>query len=165
MTNRRSQIAIGHPPPATHSGHRPSAISSATTAWASTCATPTNSSGSSSACIAPRNTKARASASPLSSASSSATAGMPGPRQKWTKARRSISRFEIGDWRLSGHHPQSAISIQEFPMLENHVEILLVEDNPNDVELTLHALRKHKIANRIQVVRDGAEALDYLFAS
>ena len=50
-------------------------------------------------------------------------------------------------------------------MIENGVEILLVEDNPNDVELTLHAFKKYNLANRIQVVRDGAEALDYLFAT
>ncbi len=50
-------------------------------------------------------------------------------------------------------------------MTDNPVEILLVEDNPNDVELTLHALKKNHIANRIHVVRDGAEALDFLFAS
>jgi len=43
------------------------------------------------------------------------------------------------------------------------VEILLVEDNPNDVELTLHAFKKHKLANSIHVARDGQEALDYLF--
>lgn len=43
------------------------------------------------------------------------------------------------------------------------VEILLVEDNPNDVELALHALRKNKVSNRIQVVRDGEEALDFIF--
>lgn len=43
------------------------------------------------------------------------------------------------------------------------VEILLVEDNPNDVELALHALKKNKLVNRIQVVRDGEEALDYIF--
>ncbi|MGH2388828.1 MAG: response regulator [Chloroflexota bacterium] len=42
-------------------------------------------------------------------------------------------------------------------------EILLVEDNPNDVELALHALRKRKVTNNIQVARDGAEALDFLF--
>ncbi len=48
-------------------------------------------------------------------------------------------------------------------MLEHPVEILLVEDNPNDVELTLHALRKHNIANHIHVVRDGAEALEFIF--
>jgi CheY-like chemotaxis protein len=42
------------------------------------------------------------------------------------------------------------------------VEILLVEDNPNDVELTLHAFEKHKLANVIHVARDGQAALDYL---
>ena len=45
------------------------------------------------------------------------------------------------------------------------VEILLVEDNPNDVELALHALQKNHLANNIQVVRDGAEALDFIFCS
>jgi CheY-like chemotaxis protein len=48
--------------------------------------------------------------------------------------------------------------------IELPLEILLVEDNPNDVELALHALKKHNLANRIQVVKDGAEALDFLFA-
>jgi len=43
------------------------------------------------------------------------------------------------------------------------VEILLVEDNPDDVELTLHAFKQAKISNRVYVVRDGAEALDFLF--
>jgi two-component system response regulator len=43
------------------------------------------------------------------------------------------------------------------------VEILLVEDNPYDVELTLRALSEHHLANRVRVVRDGAEALAYLF--
>ena len=47
----------------------------------------------------------------------------------------------------------------------NEVEILLVEDNPQDVELTLRALKKHNLANRVHVVKDGAEALDYIFAS
>ena len=49
-------------------------------------------------------------------------------------------------------------------MNNNEVELLLVEDDPNDVELTLIALRKHKLANKIHVVRDGEEALDFLFA-
>ena len=48
-------------------------------------------------------------------------------------------------------------------MLRNGDEILLVEDNDNDVELTLLALRTENICNRIHVVRDGAEALDFLF--
>jgi len=48
---------------------------------------------------------------------------------------------------------------------ENEVEILLVEDNPNDVELTLRALKKRNLANKVHVVRDGEEALDYIFAN
>jgi CheY-like chemotaxis protein len=40
--------------------------------------------------------------------------------------------------------------------------ILLVEDNANDAELTLEALAEHNLANGVDVVRDGAEALDYL---
>ena len=49
--------------------------------------------------------------------------------------------------------------------MTNPVEILLVEDDPSDVELTLHALASGKVTNRIQTVRDGAEALDFLFCS
>jgi len=48
-------------------------------------------------------------------------------------------------------------------MAEQDVEILLVEDNPVDVELTLHALRAGNLANRIVVARDGEDALDFLF--
>lgn len=43
------------------------------------------------------------------------------------------------------------------------LEILLVEDSPADIELTLHSLRRNNLANRIHVVRDGEEAIDYLF--
>ena len=50
-------------------------------------------------------------------------------------------------------------------MTEDMVEILLVEDNPNDVELTLHALKQNHLANRVEVVRDGAEALDFIFCT
>jgi len=48
-------------------------------------------------------------------------------------------------------------------MQRYEVEILLVEDDPNDVDLTLHAMEAGHLINRIQVVRDGEEALDYLF--
>ncbi len=48
-------------------------------------------------------------------------------------------------------------------MTVGEVEILLVEDNEADVELTLHALRNDNLANKIQVVRDGEEATDFLF--
>lgn len=45
----------------------------------------------------------------------------------------------------------------------NAIEILLVEDNPDDMDMTLRALRKANLANRIEVARDGAEALDFIF--
>jgi len=44
------------------------------------------------------------------------------------------------------------------------VEILLVEDNPNDAELALRALKKHNLANHVVAVTDGEEALDFVFA-
>jgi two-component system, response regulator len=42
-------------------------------------------------------------------------------------------------------------------------EILLVEDNPTDLELALRVFKKHQFANRIEVARDGVEALDFVF--
>ncbi len=44
----------------------------------------------------------------------------------------------------------------------NQVEILLVEDNPDDADLTLRALTRHNLTNRVLVARDGAEALEFL---
>jgi two-component system, response regulator len=49
-------------------------------------------------------------------------------------------------------------------MTTNEIEILLVEDNRNDAELTLRALKKHNLANRVHIAKDGAEALDFIFA-
>ena len=48
-------------------------------------------------------------------------------------------------------------------MIAEVKRILLAEDNANDVELTMTALRENHVANEVTVVRDGAEALDYLF--
>lgn len=50
-------------------------------------------------------------------------------------------------------------------MTGSDVEILLVEDNPNDVELTLRALKQHRIVNRVHVARDGAEALEFFLGT
>lgn len=50
-------------------------------------------------------------------------------------------------------------------MLDNDVEILLVEDNPNDVKLALHAFKSNNLANSVTVVRDGAEALEFIFCT
>ena len=47
--------------------------------------------------------------------------------------------------------------------MTSQVEILYIEDNPNDLELTLHAFKKHHLANEILIARDGEEALDLLF--
>jgi CheY-like chemotaxis protein len=51
----------------------------------------------------------------------------------------------------------------EHNMKPAGIEILLVEDNPKDIELTLYVLRKENLNNCIEVLRDGAEALDFLF--
>ena len=48
-------------------------------------------------------------------------------------------------------------------MADEQVEILLAEDNSEDAEMTMRALRRHNLANQVRWVKDGAEALDYLF--
>ncbi|HTS49493.1 MAG TPA: response regulator [Bryobacteraceae bacterium] len=50
-------------------------------------------------------------------------------------------------------------------MPEQPVELLLVEDNPSDAELTMHVLKKHNLANNIKIARDGEEALGFLFGT
>ena len=50
-------------------------------------------------------------------------------------------------------------------MNESIMEILLVEDNPNDIKLALRAFQKHNITNQLHVVRDGAEALEFIFCT
>ncbi|SHI61652.1 Response regulator receiver domain-containing protein [Tangfeifania diversioriginum] len=46
----------------------------------------------------------------------------------------------------------------------NQIEILLVEDNPHDAEMALRALKKNNLSNKVLVVTDGEEALDFIFA-
>ena len=50
-------------------------------------------------------------------------------------------------------------------MTDHIVDLLLVEDNPDDVDLTLHAFKKINLSNPMHVVRDGAEALEFLFCT
>jgi two-component system response regulator len=50
-------------------------------------------------------------------------------------------------------------------MSDRQVQILLVEDNPNDIKLALHAFKTHNLANDVHVVRDGAEALEFIFGT
>jgi two-component system response regulator len=50
-------------------------------------------------------------------------------------------------------------------LLDNILDVLLIEDNPDDVELTLDALKVHKLVNRVKVLRDGEEALEYIFCT
>jgi two-component system response regulator len=49
--------------------------------------------------------------------------------------------------------------------MEHEIEILLVEDNMNDAEMTIRALKKNNLANKLVHLKDGAEALDFLFAN
>ena len=50
-------------------------------------------------------------------------------------------------------------------MENSEIEILLVEDSPNDAEMTIRALRKNNIANKVTHLKDGAEALDFIFGT
>ena len=46
---------------------------------------------------------------------------------------------------------------------ENHVEVIFIEDSPEDADLTLRSLRKYKLANRLKLIDDGQKAMEYLF--
>ena len=63
----------------------------------------------------------------------------------------------VGETGKTGRDQKPELVAGEF------VEILLVEDNPDDVEMTLRAFGKARFTNRVHVVRDGAEALDFVF--
>ncbi len=81
---------------------------------------------------------------------------------------RIVKRHGGRAWAEVGAGPRRDIpfhALRRTVMIPNGVEILLVEDNPNDVELTLHAFKKHNLTNKIHVARDGAEALEFLFGT
>src|SRR5690349_5683237 len=99
----------------------------------------------SSGCTMPGPSREPGSASPRSSASSPNTVAASGRRVGPRPAPPSISRL-----------PPEGQKMRENP-------ILLVEDNADDEALTLRAFAKNKITHPVTVVRDGAEALDYLF--
>src|SRR2546426_2412529 len=120
----------------------------AITALGSTCSMPTSSSGFSSGCITRASSKAPASGWPMSGASFNATGAAPGPKERWMSAQ------------LFASH---SLLARRRAMMTELKRILLAEDNPKDVELTLTALEEHNLANEVVVVSDGAEALDYLY--
>lgn len=77
------------------------------------------------------------------------------------------SALEISMSTLLAHlpEPQGVGTAARVISADDLVDILFVEDRPQDVELTLRALQQANFANRIQVVNDGAAALDYLFCA
>src|SRR5476651_855492 len=99
-------------------------------------------------CIALPTTKARAWVWPSCSESCSVTEAGFGPRRHSIRAR-----------------PFHSLSHKDLVMTNNGIEILLIEDNPNDEMLALHAFKRQKVANNVFVVRDGAEALEYIFCT
>src|SRR5689334_8393429 len=92
--------------------------------------------------------------------------------RRWNDARRTDCARSPGCVAGPCHSPPSAVARRRMPedrqsseetMPRDEVEILVVEDDSNDLELTLYALDSERISNRIQVVRDGEQALDFLF--
>src|SRR5271165_1273690 len=117
-------------------------------------------------CTGPKTSKAQAWVWRRLTASCGNTVAAFGLKLNWTREQRFTS--------LSGVLPQvprrtnsrlGRPSYRRADMIQGPIEILLVEDNPDDVELTLHSLRKENLANHIHVVRDGEEALEFLFSN
>src|SRR5207244_11528178 len=82
----------------------------------------------------------------------------------------SISRSRPRLWPTRCRKPSTATErprqLRFCPMDQTHeVEILLVEDSPEDVELTMRALTSRHLANQLFVCRDGAEAIDFFFGA
>ena len=77
------------------------------------------------------------------------------------------SALEVSLATLFAQVPDPALNKPEpaRPQIEGLADVLFVEDEPNDIDLTVRALNSVNLANRIHVARDGAEALDYLFCT
>src|SRR5258706_6852899 len=108
--------------------------------------------------IGRRNLRAPASASPSYTGSLINMAATFGVKRNWTR----VALFSL----ISSLERRTRCQMchAEGNKLADRTEILLVEDNANDAELTLHALRKENLANHIHVAHDGEEALDFLFS-
>src|SRR4051794_8037135 len=83
------------------------------------------------------------------------TAAASGPKGRWTAAPRSSSPFLV-------HESANRAGQWRTTMTVGLGRILMVEDDPKDVELSLTALEEYNLANEVVVVGDGEEALDYL---
>src|ERR1035437_9754405 len=66
---------------------------------------------------------------------------------------------------FAGPQTCSVLTNEEQTVTDKSVEILLVEDNPNDEMMLLHEFKKHNLAHKVHLVRDGAEALDFVFCT
>src|ERR1022692_2785018 len=121
--------------------------SSGTTALASTWSMPTSCLASSSDCIGRKTMKEPVSAWPSCSELSIDMAVVSGLKLSPTAVQRSTL-----PWKK-----------EKLSMNDKIIEILLVEDNLDDVKLALHAFETNSIANSVQVIRDGAEALEFIF--
>src|SRR5262249_11032222 len=116
----------------------------------STCAITTSSSAFFSGCTAPKSLRGRVSALRLCNASWCVIAGGYGPKASPGAAPPSTSRCQ--GMRMTMDDVQQ-------------VEILLVEDNPNDAGLTMRSLKKGNFLNKLYWVKDGQQALDFLYCT
>src|SRR5688572_20182976 len=138
-----------------------------TTALASTCNTATSCTACFSDFMARMNSREPGSVWPTYGESFSVTVVAHGPSARSMPVQRSTSRFLLPrPVCRSQSGPRPTRSRDAGPGVSTVTDvkrILIAEDNENDLELTLAALESNRLANEIVVVRDGAEALDYLF--
>src|SRR6266550_1452186 len=123
---------------------------------------PTSCLASFSACTARRTSKEQAWDWPLFNESFISTAGASGLKRRSIRALRFSSALRLrttdGKWRMVTREGRMATTREH-----EEIGILLVEDDPLDLEMTMRALQSDHVNNRIEVARDGEEALDFLF--